>query len=149
MQLKKIFRKTELHLMSIRSKHQKLHHAVWNKYGKNSVHSVIHKWEMENYDLTQERCSCVLFMCCLYMHIFSIQPNTVLVYFIFKYIKKKPSVFPYHFIISEIWHPKNTKITGCLTEIHELYYSDLSQNRYSQYSSFWYTYQSWLNFIEH
>lgn len=115
MQLKKIFRKTELHLMSIRSKHQKLHHAVWNKYGKNSVHSVIHKWEMENYDLTQERCSCVLFMCCLYMHIFSIQPNTVLVYFIFKYIKKKPSVFPYHFIISEIWHPKNTKITGCLT----------------------------------
>lgn len=97
MQLKNIIRKTELQLMSIRSKHWKnTSCSLGINMAKIQLTSVVNqKWEMENYDLTQDMCTCFLFPCVilslllyyLYMLYVSIQTNTV--DFIFKYIKEK------------------------------------------------------------
>lgn len=139
MQLKNIIRKTELQLMSIRSKHWKnTSCSLGINMAKIQLTSVVNqKWEMENYDLTQDMCTCFLFPCVilslllyyLYMLYVSIQTNTV--DFIFKYIKnKKTSVFRNHFIISAICHENATR-TGSLT-LKFMNNTHFSHNRYSQ-----------------
>lgn len=137
MQLKNITCKTELQLMSIRSKHWKnISCSLGINMAKIQLTSVVnHKWEMKNYEITQDRCTCFLFtwpLLLYYLYMLYVAIQTNIVDFIFNYIKKKkPSVFPNHFIILVICH-KNATRTGSSLTLNFMNYTYFSQSRYSQ-----------------
>lgn len=131
MQLKYITCKTELQLMSIRSKHWKnTSCSLGINMAKIKLTSVVnHKWEMKNYEITKigalvfylhdcVTCYIIIFII-LFIYVIRCYTNKYCRFYFQLHQEKNPSVFPHNFSnLSQKCYEDRIEFD---LELHELY----------------------------